>query len=270
MPRKVVPKALKVVLALLGTTILSSSQTPSNINQKAKNSTCSNIVALAGNVNVKYSSLTPAQKKLIESIPALLNKIISNQLDPNLLMKKIDEMEASVKEIHEQQEFSGLLLPANDPTPENACSDVPFPIRSDAMLIILGNSASFNSASPHTVLKVRGEDMIILTKKDNAIAVNVKIFGRDRRIVAEIKDNEFSINPNNYFRKEQPDKSTLIVYDQYASKVLDVRFMNSSTIRFLGVLNYPDSNGPLVISQTEGVFANRICGYNNTVDFAIK
>jgi hypothetical protein len=268
MPKRVVLKALEIVLATLAVVISCFSQKTPTITQKTRYSTCSNIIALAGNVSVKCSSLTPTQKKLIGSIPALLNKIISSQLDPNLLMKKIDELEASVKEIHVQQEFSGSLLPANDPTPENACSSIPQ--REGTMLMILGNSASLNPWFPHTVIRAKGEDVLTLNKKDNAIAIGVKIFGGDGRIVAEIRDNEFSINPNNYFRKERPDNSTLIVYDQEDRKVLDVRFLNSNTVRFSGVLNYPHSLGPLVISPTEGFFAHGLCAAYGNIDFNIR
>ena len=269
MPRRVLLKALEVSLALLATATYGFSQTPSTITQKSKDSAMQQISwPSRGNVNIKCSSLTPVQKKLIESIPVLLNKIISNQLDPNLLMKKIDEMEASVKKIHDQQEFSGLLLPANDPTPDNPCGHGPPP--NGAMLILLGNSASVNPWFPHTVISAKGEDILTMDKKNNQIAVSVKIFGKDGRIVAELRNNEFSINPNNYFRKERPDKSTLIVYDQEDNKVLDVRFLNSTTIRFLGILNYPNSTEPLVISQTGGYFAGTVCTDNNGVDFLIR
>lgn len=152
-----------------------------------------------------------------------------------------------------ESELHGLLLPANDPTPNNPCHEIP----DGAMLILLGNSASFATRFPHTIIRVKGEDILTLTKKDNELAVSVKIFSRDGRIVAEIRDNEFSINPNNYFRRERPDRHTLIVYDQEDRKVLDVRFINPRTVRFLGIFNHPIR--PIVISQTEGFLANTIC-----------
>lgn len=204
-----------------------------------------------------------AGKQLIE----ILNRIKESQLNLDLVLKKIGEMQESVNEIHEQQELSGLLLPASEPTPDNVCSHGPFPIPGDALLILLGNSASFNSQFPHTIIRIKGEDVLTLSKKGGEIGVNVKIFGKDGRIIAEIKDNEFSINPNNYFRKGRPDKSTLVIYDQEDKRVLDVRFVNPSTVRFLGVLNYPNLARPLIISQTEGPFAGGMCGAENKVDF---
>jgi len=99
MPRELLPKALEVILALLATATYGPSQTPSTVTQKSKDSACSNIVALAGNVDVKCSSLTPAQQKIIDCIPGVLNKILSNQLDVSLVMAKLDELLSETKNI---------------------------------------------------------------------------------------------------------------------------------------------------------------------------
>jgi hypothetical protein len=74
-------------------------QTVPSITQDAKNSSCSNIVALVGSVSLDCSSLTPEQQKLIESIPALLRKMLAEQLDPKLVMEKLDEIKKGVDEI---------------------------------------------------------------------------------------------------------------------------------------------------------------------------
>jgi len=68
------------------------SQTTPNVKQDAKDSACANILALAGNVSINCSTLTTSQRKIIDSIPAVLNKILANQLDPEAVMKKLDEI----------------------------------------------------------------------------------------------------------------------------------------------------------------------------------
>jgi hypothetical protein len=72
-------------------------QNPPAIRRKSENTSCSNVVALAGNVNVNCSSLTSTQRKLIESIPGVLNKILANQLDPTAVMSKLDEIISNQK-----------------------------------------------------------------------------------------------------------------------------------------------------------------------------
>src|ERR1035441_6716490 len=86
-----------LILASGGLSAFGQSTATPSVTQDAKNSSCSNIVALAGNVEVNCSSLTPAQKKLIESIPGLLHKIIADQLDPQVVMTKLDEIIANQK-----------------------------------------------------------------------------------------------------------------------------------------------------------------------------
>ena len=50
-------------------------------------------------------------------------------------------------------------------------------------------------------------------------------------MIAEIVDNRFYINPNNFFRIEKPDSHSLLVYDLNNKKVIDIRYINSHTVR---------------------------------------
>ena len=83
------PKLLALFLITAASTF---GQGVPSVQQHADRSRCSNIVALAGNVNLNCSSLTPAQKKTLDSIPALLNKILANQMDSDAIMQKLDEI----------------------------------------------------------------------------------------------------------------------------------------------------------------------------------
>jgi hypothetical protein len=67
-------------------------------------------VALAGNVDIKCSSLTPAQRKIIEGIPAILNKILANQLDTEAVMAKLDEMHKDIRQIRDSQGWPELTV----------------------------------------------------------------------------------------------------------------------------------------------------------------
>jgi hypothetical protein len=107
MPKSIVPLGRKMEVpknirtlsaALMLSGVLGSSQTPS-VKQDAKDVSCSNIVALAGNATVNCSSLTPQQRKILEGIPAVLNKILASQLDPEAVMMKLDEIQKGVNEI---------------------------------------------------------------------------------------------------------------------------------------------------------------------------
>ena len=94
---------------------------------------------------------------------------------------------------------SGLLVPANEPTPINPCGEIP----TDALLVLLGNSGSWGTRFPQTIIMINDEPMLTMDQIAGRIAVSGKFFSRDGKIVAELRDNEFNINPNNYFRKKR-------------------------------------------------------------------
>jgi hypothetical protein len=168
----------------------------------------------------------------------------------------------------EEPETHGVLLPANDPSPLSPCGKIP----SDAITLFLGNSAVFNNVFPHTVLMVHGESILSIGKIGPGMTVSAKVFSADGRIIAAIVDNEFFINPNNFFRRERPDKSTLVVFDQGDREVLRVRYLNPSAIKILGIFNFPEI-APIVIKENQQVIGDRFsafCFGNNRVDFGLK
>lgn len=134
-----------------------------------------------------------------------------------------------------ETETSGVLRPANDPTPPNACGEVP----KEALLLVLGTSGAWSKEFPHTVLRVAGQDLLWIDRKKGGITVSAKIFSSDSKIVAELEDNEFHLNPGNHFRRKRPDRHTLIVYDQHGRQVLYVRHINPTAIKLLGVFHGP-------------------------------
>lgn len=125
------------------------------------------------------------------------------------------------------------------------------------MLVILGNSASWGTSFPQTIIKISNDRMLTMDEVAGRIALSGKFFSRDGSIVAELKDNEFHINPNNYFRKKRPDTHSLVVFDLQGVEVLNARFINPHTMKFTGIIRHP--KGTVVISETEGLFRNTIC-----------
>jgi hypothetical protein len=84
---------LRIVLLLSFASGIGCGQTTQpTIQQKSEKSTCANIVALAGNVDLNCSSLTPAQSKAISNIPAILKMTLENQNYLDAIMKQLQEM----------------------------------------------------------------------------------------------------------------------------------------------------------------------------------
>ena len=147
-----------------------------------------------------------------------------------------------------ETEIHGYLVPANEPNPHNLCDPAP---PAGAMLFYLGNSVFWQTEqNTYTVIRLLNpqEDLFTIRKTSKGIYLNITIRSRNGRIVAEIIDNEFHINPNNYYRRERPDVSSLTVYDQEGNAVLNVHYINATAIKILGVFNSPDQL-PIVIQE---------------------
>jgi hypothetical protein len=83
---------LKLFIFLLLFISISYGQTSPTIKQESEKSTCSNIVALVGNINLNCSKLTPAQKKALEDIPTILRMALKNQDYLDSIKKELDEI----------------------------------------------------------------------------------------------------------------------------------------------------------------------------------
>ena len=168
-----------------------------------------------------------------------------------------------------ETEGTGLLYSATEPTPPTPCQNIP----KEALILVLGSSASYTTALHHTVLRVAGEDLLSIRRKNECIAVSAKIYSADRQIVAEIIDNNFRINPSNYFRREQPDHHSFAIFDQQGERVLFVRHLNYSAIKILGTFH--TARGIVKISEEE-VFVpgrdrlSRFCFGNGVVSIQVN
>ncbi len=87
---------MRVALLSILLSGICSSQGIARVRRDAKSGLCKDIVALAGKVNLNCSGLTLAQRKLIDSIPNVLNKMLANQIDADMVMSKLDEIPKSV------------------------------------------------------------------------------------------------------------------------------------------------------------------------------
>lgn len=143
-----------------------------------------------------------------------------------------------------ETELHGYLIPAKDPSPKTPCKKRP----PNAVTIFVGGNAVWITDSPVVIVRVDDVDLLTLNNASNGLSISAKVFSDDSKIVADIENNEFSVNPNNYFKVKRPDKSSLIVYDQQARDVLNIRFLNPANIRVSGIFNAPNQK-PVIIDD---------------------
>jgi hypothetical protein len=145
------------------------------------------------------------------------------------------------------EELNGLLVPSDEPDPPlpSSCSRLR-PVPLDALRVYLGGNAGFTTSDEITVLNVKGIDLLYLRKTSKGLAVRAKTFSEDGKVIAEIVDSRFYVNPNNSFRMEKPDNHSIVVYDLQDRKVMDIRYINSHSVRVLGIFQVPGAPALIV------------------------
>ena len=155
-------------------------QAQQTVKQEAANSQCSNIVALAGsNVKLDCSNLNPAERKRIDAIPAVLNKILANQLDPIAVMEKLDEILHAVNPNAARKTYllNGgfrVISPGNfsiDNTPNPAFKEIidAYTAKDWASLARLCEQAMSDIPGWYTPLVFAGISYVNLGQKDRGI-----------------------------------------------------------------------------------------------------
>lgn len=150
------------------------------------------------------------------------------------------------QETTKETETHGFLIPGNTPSPElPGC----LPPSREAVTLHFGSSVGFlTEFSRQSIITVKGESLLSFDRSPKGLRVSANIYD-ENGMVASLRDNEFNITPSNYHRRERPNQHTLIVYDRWGKKVLDVHYLNSSAIRVLGIFRSPKLKSPIVIDE---------------------
>lgn len=142
---------------------------------------------------------------------------------------------------------SGLLNPDNKPNP-TILNNLTIPPNN--IVLILGRYITYTEIFPFTIIKLDDKPLITINKIKDKLLLSGEFYSRDRKIVAQITNNKFFINPNNYFRIKRPNYHKLIVIDQENNLVLDVDFVNKSVVNIIGDYYPPNANlSPLIIND---------------------
>lgn len=75
-----------------------------------------------------------------------------------------------------------------------------------------------------------------ISRDKNGLLISAIVHSLDGKIIAKIQDNEWVLNPNNYFRKNF-DRSALEVIDEYDIPVLQVEYLDESRIKIGGIFH---------------------------------
>lgn len=154
--------------------------------------------------------------------------------------------------------MQGLLVPGDEHDPRGPPICPVFP--SGALKVFLGKSAAWSSADEVTILRIKGTDVLSLVRTPNGMAIQAKTFSEDGRLVAEIVDNRFYVNPANFFLMKRPDAHSLVVCDKQGREVLNMRYLNPHSLRILGIFQVPGSPRVVITNDEMLVGSNQLIG----------
>ena len=147
-------------------------------------------------------------------------------------------------------EEAGFLLPANDPDPPGCEMKAPFNFGENSLKVYLGSIMVSYSIFPHNIFTVNGKNPLILNRDESGrIALTMDILDKDGKVVVQFDNGHFTVNQNARLDMKRPDRSTLIVHDNYGNEVLNIRYLNKHSVAISALLQYSQAR-PVRIEKT--------------------
>lgn len=142
----------------------------------------------------------------------------------------------------ESPRLSGPLTPSNEPYPAplaKMIAEASPPAfrqrieRPGVLKVYMGSLLVFTEFPVCILIRIDDRDLLEFHRGPKGIAVDAQILDDNGTVIAQIEDNEFFINKDNYFRMSGGAHS-LNVFDRSADPVLRVRYINPSTLTLSG------------------------------------
>lgn len=158
--------------------------------------------------------------------------------------KQVDRISSELEDEKMKSALSGEIMPAiSDSVPEK--------IRVFAGSFSLSTDRShYSDGELIYPFRVLGVDYPLTLKLvEGRLMVSMKVYSLDGQTVAEINDNEWVVNPNNYFQRNY-DENALEIIGEFDIP-MQVELIDQGTIRVRGV--FINSEGDAVIVDDVGV-----------------
>jgi hypothetical protein len=200
-----------------------------------------NMKKIIGDEDRNFQAVMETQQRQFSwTIAQLLKDEREQNKEFKTVLRKQEQLFDSQRQFAEF--LNGKLIPASDPTPQNNCG----PLTENSIAIFLGTTALVMDRLPSVGIAIHGEDVISVKRTESGYTVlTVVMRDSSNRIIARLNENGFVVNPNYSLYMFRPDKSTVIVEDQFGRQMLYARFLNEHAFRLKGTLVYKDVQFPL-------------------------
>lgn len=143
--------------------------------------------------------------------------------------------------------LSGILIPAEEPDPPSGCA-----VEKGGIAVYAPGKVSFVVESFPIVLVSVHHTPVITIDRDASerIMASVLVKSVDGRVIVKIDKNNYLVNGNNYLSLKRPDRSTLLVEDQYGNTALSLKYLNKHSLSIDGRFS---SDGVAIDMQHSGL-----------------
>jgi len=194
-------------------------------------------------LQIQQRGIEAQQKNFLSTMRTLANGEDRRNRDFLALLTRQEQLFRAQQEMSEF--LNGKLLPAEDPMPDTMCARM---ARGDDVLISFGThgNGSITNKFPHTIVAVEREPVIVVDRTDLGLLVlEVDMRDSENRIVAKLDRNGFVVNNKYTLYMLRPDKSTILIEDEYGKEVLRTRFSNPRAFSISGTLYYKGKSLPI-------------------------
>lgn len=131
------------------------------------------------------------------------------------------QSEESLKDLH------GWLYPDGTPDPYGICHPT-----GQELAMYVGSYSLMGNSFPQSLVAIHSVPVVTIDRReDGAIGLSLTIRSPDQKVIVEMDDGEFTVNPNNVLRMYRPDPSRLTIRDQWGNEVFNAHYLNKSAIR---------------------------------------
>jgi hypothetical protein len=176
---------------------------------------------------------------LIQDEQKNFQRMVNNSLRAQLHeSQEFTAVLSSEKELFESeqelfQSLNGQLIPADDPMPETKCG---LPSKDQYLVSVNGSGQMFRKFPHIAVVHNRYKAVWLEKKQDGRIALSIDIRDSNRRIGIRIDRNGFFVHSGANLFPRRPDKSSIVIQNEFGDDVLSVKYANPQAFVVTGSL----------------------------------
>lgn len=193
-------------------------------------------------LNQENKSLDAVLKKDEAQFTRTLNTIVAAHRDDERQFSTLLDREQRLNEAQRDmsEQFAGRLVPGNTPTPPNSCDDHPQAseaVHEGAVTVIAGDNTFVEEKFPATLLRIGSTPVITLdrsaTDDPHSVVLGLDFRDNKNRIVLRIDRNGTVLRTSQLIMLH-PNKSTLLLEDQFGNEFMRASYLNPSAFEIQG------------------------------------